>query len=63
MSFCTNCGAQIAEGASSAQIAALQAPDLRAAEKPFMTVMYISVQTVEKPSLPLLRSVLPADMK
>lgn len=63
MSFARTAVHKSQKGPSSAQIAALQAPDLRAAEKPFMTVMYISVQTVEKPSLPLLRSVLPADMK
>ena len=54
MPFCTNCGAQIA---------ALQAPNPRASEKLFMTEMYISVQTVEKSSPPLLRFVPPADMR
>lgn len=63
MPFVPTVAHKLQKGLSSAQIAALQAPDLRAAERPFMTVMYISAQTAEKPSLPLLRSVLPADMK
>ena len=61
MPFCTNCGAQIAEGAKFCTNCG--APISRASEKLFMTEMYISAQTVEKSSPPLLRFVPPADMR
>lgn len=63
MPFCTNCGAQIAEGAKFCTNCGAASTRPESGRKTVYDGNVHKCPNSEKPSLPLLRSVLPADMK